>query len=117
MGMTVAEYIAAAPPAARKQLRAIRATIRKAVPGVTERISYRIPVFELEGKYLLYMAAFREHVGVYPNTKGMLAKHGRTIAKYRRGKGTMRFSLDEPLPLSLIGKLAKVRVAERRAAR
>jgi uncharacterized protein YdhG (YjbR/CyaY superfamily) len=115
--MTVAEYIAAAPPPARKQLRAIRATIRKAAPGITERISYRIPVFELDGRFLLYMAAFKEHVGVYPVTKGMVAKHGAAIAKYRKGKGTLRFSLDEPVPLALIGKLAKVRIGERRAAR
>ena len=115
--MTVVDYIAAAPPAARKQLRAIRATIRKSAPGITERISYRIPVFELDGKYLLYMAAFREHVSVYPVTKGIVAKHGAAIAKYRKGKGTLRFSLDKPVPLGLIGKLAKVRIQERRAAR
>ncbi len=115
--MTVSEYIAAAPPAARKQLRAIRATIRKAAPGITERISYRIPVFEVDGKFVLYMAAFREHIGVYPITKGMVAKHGAAIAKYRHGKGTLRFTLDKPVPLALIGKLAQVRIQERRAAR
>ena len=47
----------------------------------------------------------------------MVAKHGAAIAKYRKGKGTLRFSLDKPVPLGLIGKLAKVRIQERRAAR
>jgi len=115
--MTVAEYLAATPPAARKALRQLRATIRKAVPGTTERIAYGVPVFELDGKYLLYIAAFKAHVSVYPVTKGILAKHGTAIAKYRSGKGTLRFPLGKPLPLALVGRLAKVRVQERRAAR
>jgi hypothetical protein len=47
----------------------------------------------------------------------MVAKHGKAIAKYRHGKGTLRFALDQPLPLGLVGKLAKVRIQERHAAR
>lgn len=112
--MTVSDYIAEKPPAARKALKLLRATIRNAAPGITERISYRIPVFELDGKYLLYIAAFKEHVSVYPVTKGMIAKYGKAIAKYRHGKGTLRFALGEPIPVALVGRLAKVRIQERR---
>ena len=89
--------------------------IRAAAPGVTER-SYRIPVFELDGRYLLYIAAFRDHVSIYPVTAGMVANYGKRIAPYRSGKGTLRFPLGEPLPLKLITKLARVRVGERRRA-
>jgi uncharacterized protein YdhG (YjbR/CyaY superfamily) len=114
---TVSEYIAATPPKARQMLRQLRKVIRAAAPGATERISYRIPVFELDGKYLLYIAAFRDHVSIYPVTAGMVAKHGKEIAPYRSGKGTLRFPLGVPLPLKLITKLARVRAEERRAAR
>lgn len=113
---TVSGYIARTPAKARKALKQLRAAIRAAAPGITERISYRIPTFDLEGRYLLYIAAFKEHVSVYPVTAGMVAKHGRAIAPYRAGKGTLRFPLDAPIPVGLVAKLAKVRVQERRAS-
>lgn len=64
--VTVSEYIASVPPNARKSLRQIRGAIKKAAPSIKEPISYRIPTFELDGKYLLYMAAFKDHVSIYP---------------------------------------------------
>lgn len=112
----VLAYIAAASPKARRALRQLRRAIKAVAPGVTERISYRIPVFELDGRYLLFIAAFSGHVSVYPVTAGMIARYGKAIAPYRSGKGTLRFSLDEPIPLALIGQLALVRVGERRRA-
>ncbi|HET9276251.1 MAG TPA: DUF1801 domain-containing protein [Gemmatimonadales bacterium] len=113
---TVAEYIASTPPRARRALRQLRAAIRAAAPGITERISYRIPTFDLDGRYLLYIAAFREHVSVYPVTAGMVAKHGQAIARYRAGKGTLRFPLDAPIPVGLVKQLARIRVQERRGS-
>ncbi len=113
---TVSEYLAATSPKARKALRQIRTAILKAAPGITERISYRIPTFDLDGKYLLYMAAFKDHVGVYPATASMMAMYGPQLQRYRSGAGTLRFELDERLPLALITKLAELRVQERRAA-
>jgi uncharacterized protein YdhG (YjbR/CyaY superfamily) len=113
----VADYLAKAPPVARKALKQLRRAIKAAAPGITERISYRIPTFELDGRYLLYIAAFKDHVSVYPVTAGMVAKYATAIVPYRSGKGTLRFSLDAPIPVSLVAKLAKVRVRERRAAR
>ena len=110
---TVADYIANAPPVARRALKQLRTAIKASAPGITERISYRIPAFELGGRYLLYIAAFKSHVSVYPVTSGMLAKYGKAIAPYRTGKGTLRFPLDLPLPVDLVAKLAKVRVRER----
>ena len=113
---TVSQYIASVPPQARKTLREIRGAIAKAVPGITERISYRIARFDLDGKYLLYMAGFESHASIYPVTSGMVAKHGKEIKSYRSGAGTLRFALDKRPPLGLIAKLAKVRAQERRAA-
>jgi uncharacterized protein YdhG (YjbR/CyaY superfamily) len=112
---TVADYIAKRPPVARRALKQLRTAIKAATPGITERISYRIPTFELDGRYLLYIAAFKEHVSVYPVTSGMLARYSKAIAPYRAGKGTLRFPLDAPIPTDLVAKLAKVRVRERRA--
>ena len=110
----VSDYIARTPPLARKALKQLRAAIKAAAPGITERISYRIPTFDLDGRYLLYIAAFKEHVSVYPVTSGMVAKYRAALAPYRAGKGTLRFPLDGPIPASLVTKLAKVRVRERR---
>ena len=115
--MTVAQYIDGSSPLARKALKQLRATIRKAATGITERISYRIPVFELDGQYLPYIAGFENHVSVYPVTAGMVARYGKAMARFRHGKGTLRFSLTEPLPLDLVSKLAKLRVRERRVSR
>src|SRR4051794_25140440 len=94
---TVSEYLAATPPKARKVLRQLRAAIKAAAPDITERISYRIPTFDIDGGRLLYIAAFKEHVGLYPVTAGMVAAHGPAIAPYRSGKGTLRFPLDGPI--------------------
>lgn len=113
---TVTAYIAAAPPATRRALKQMRAAIKAAAPGMTERISYRIPTFDLDGKYVLYIAAFRQHVSIYPVTAAMVAKYGDAIAPYRSGKGTLRFSLESPIPLPLIRQLARVRVQECRQA-
>jgi len=113
---TVSEYISSAPPKTRKSLRQIRGAIKKAAAGIKERISYRIPTFDLDGKYLLYMAGFKDHVSIYPATASMMAKYGKQLKPHRSGVGTLRFDLGEPLPLGLITKLARLRVQERRAA-
>jgi uncharacterized protein YdhG (YjbR/CyaY superfamily) len=114
---TVSEYIASAPPKARKALKQIRSAIKKAAPDIKERISYRIPTFHLDGKYLLYVAAFKDHVSIYPATASMMAKYGEQLKPHRSGAGTLRFALEEQLPLGLITKLAQLRVQERRRAK
>jgi uncharacterized protein YdhG (YjbR/CyaY superfamily) len=113
---SVSEYIASASPKARQMLRQIRGAIKKAAPGIKEGISYRIPTFTLDGKYLLYMAAFKDHVSIYPATASMMAKYGKQLKPHRSGAGTLRFDLGERLPLALISRLARLRVQERRAA-
>ena len=110
----VLEYIGRQPLPQRKALKALRATIRKAAPGVTERVSYGIPAFEIDGKRLLYIAGFKSHVSVYPVTAGIARKHGKAIAPFRSGRGTLRFALDQALPLGLITRLTKTRLGELR---
>ena len=112
----VAKYIADAPSKQRAALKTLRAAIRKGAPGVTERISYGIPTFDLDGRYLLYIAQFQEHVSLYPVTRAIALKHGKAIERYRHGRGTLRFSLDEAIPVALVEKIARTRARERRGS-
>jgi uncharacterized protein YdhG (YjbR/CyaY superfamily) len=112
---TVVDYIAHAPARTRQRLRQLRAAIKAASPGITERISYQIPTFDLDGRRCLYIAGFEHHVSVYPVTPAIVERHGPAIARYRSGKGTLRFPLDAPLPLALVHRIIKTRIDECRA--
>jgi uncharacterized protein YdhG (YjbR/CyaY superfamily) len=107
------EYIATFPPDVRAILRKIRATIRKAAPAATERISYRMPAFALD-RDLVYFAAFKTHIGFYPPVRAD-AKLKAELAAYANEKGNLRFPLDEPIPYGLIGRIVKARVREVKA--
>jgi uncharacterized protein YdhG (YjbR/CyaY superfamily) len=104
------EYILLFPPAVQARLRDLRATIRAAAPEAEERISYRMPTFFLK-KNLVHFAAFKNHIGFYPAPSGIVAFEAE-LAKYRKAKGSVRFPLDEPLPLVLVRKIVEFRVSE-----
>ena len=103
-------YIAGFPPDVRKLLERIRREIRKAAPGATEAIKYRMPTFVLNGN-LVHFAAFKEHIGFYP-TPSAKEEFAADIERYGGGKGTMRFPLDEPVPYDLIRRIVEFRVQE-----
>lgn len=109
---SVDKYIAGFPPATQKVLKALRALIRKTAPGVSERISYGIPTFDLKGTYLIYLAGWKKHIAIYPVTAAMTHAFKEEIKPYRSGKGTLQFTLGAPMPSDLIRRLVKVRVAE-----
>lgn len=109
---SVRAYIAAQPIAARPVLRRVRATIRRALPGATEGISYRIPFYKLGGRMVLYFAGFRHHYSIYPATKRVKAALGKQLTGFLHSKGTIRFALDKPVPTRLITRIAKLRAAE-----
>ena len=104
------EYIAGFPQDVQEILKKIRSTIRKAVPNARETISYQMPAFTLNG-YLVYFAAFKKHIGLYPAPKGN-EKFRKELSQYRSGKGSIRFPLDQPIPLALIRKIVKFRAKE-----
>ena len=104
------EYILARPPSVRKILERIRRVIRKAAPGAQETISYGIPAFRLDG-ILLYFAAFKNHIGLYPPVRGD-ARLQRAIAPYAGEKGNLQFRLDQPIPYELIERIAKFRASQ-----
>jgi uncharacterized protein YdhG (YjbR/CyaY superfamily) len=112
---SVDAYIAAFPPEVRAVLQRLRATVMEVVPEAIERISYGIPAFTLDGT-LVYFAAFKRHIGVYPPVRGD-AKLLRALAPYRGEKGNLAFPLDEPMPYALIKRVVRARVREQRAAR
>jgi uncharacterized protein YdhG (YjbR/CyaY superfamily) len=105
---TIDEYIAAFPPDVRTKLEKVRQAIRRAVPKAEEAISYRIPTFRLNGRYLIYFAGFRQHIGVYPVHADDPAL-GAALAPYSSGKATLKFPLDQPIPLGLIARLVKAK--------
>jgi uncharacterized protein YdhG (YjbR/CyaY superfamily) len=117
---SVDEYIASQPVAAQGVLQRVRSAIRKAVPEAEETISYKIPTYKLRGARLLYFAGWKRHYSLYPATKGVLAAFKDELAPYEIAKGTVRFPLSEPVPVRLIGRIAKLRakeVAEREKAK
>jgi uncharacterized protein YdhG (YjbR/CyaY superfamily) len=106
------KYFAAVPPATRAELKRIRATIRAEAPAAVESFSYGIPGFKLEGKSLIWYAGWKEHTSMYPLTAGAKAAVGTQLAKYRTSKGTIQFPLSEPVPLNVVKRIVKARVAE-----
>ncbi len=109
------EYIAAFPEEIQAMLEQIRATISKLAPTAEEAIKYAIPTFVLNGRNLVHFAAFKNHIGFYPTPTG-IESFQKELSKYKQGKGSVQFPLDEPMPLALITKIVKfnmVRNAER----
>lgn len=104
------DYASRFPPDVRERLRQMRAAIMKAAPDAEECISYAMPAFKLNGP-LVYFAAFTQHIGFYATPTGH-AEFKEDLARYRSGKGSVQFPLDEPLPLELITRIVKFRVAE-----
>jgi uncharacterized protein YdhG (YjbR/CyaY superfamily) len=105
------EYIAGFPPDVQAILEKVRVTIKKAAPDAEETISYRIPAFKLKGQYLVYFAGFKKHVGLYPAPTGD-AKFKKQLSAYGSGKATVKFLLDQPLPLDLVRTIVKLRIKE-----
>jgi uncharacterized protein YdhG (YjbR/CyaY superfamily) len=117
---SVDEYIAAQPEAVQGILERVRSTILNAVPGAEEVISYKIPTYKLHGSPVLYFAGWKQHYSLYPASERLVAAFKNELAPYEVNKGTIRFPFSEPVPVKLIGRIAKFRakeVAEREKAK
>lgn len=113
---SVQAYIAACPPESRKALKQLRTLVKASAPGATEKISYGILQFVVNGKGLLHIAGWKKHVSVYAVTAGVVRELKREIKAYQTGRGTLQFPLGQPMPRGLIRRIVKVRVGEVAAA-
>ena len=105
------EYLANVPEPARTTLNKMRAAIRSALPPeATETISYRIPAFKCKG-VLVWFAAFSDHCSLFP-TASVIEEFKNELKSFSTSKGTIHFPTDKPLPIALIKRLVKVRVAQ-----
>jgi len=107
----VDEYLAGIPEPARSALNKMRAAIRSVVPAeATETISYGIPAIKHKG-ILVWFAAFSDHCSLFP-TAAVIEAFKKELKGFTTSKGTIQFPLDKPLPIALIKKLVKARVAQ-----
>ena len=113
---SVGEYIATHPDDTQAILRRVRSTIRKAVPGAEEVISYQIPTYKLHGGYVVYFAGWKQHYSLYPANDHLVVAFKDDLAQYKISKGTIRFPLSQPVPVKLIERIAKF-LAKEAAAR
>ena len=107
---TVDEYIATFPKEGQRLLTKIRNTIRSAAPGAAEVISYGMPAYKQQGM-LVYFAGYEKHIGFYATPAGHAA-FKKELSKYKTGKGSVQFPIDQPLPVELIRKIVKFRLKE-----
>ena len=108
---TIDEYLASLNANNRDALQKIREAIHAAAPNAEECISYGIPAFRLNGRALVFFGAWAKHCAFYPGSSPTLKKFRNELRDFQISKGTLRFSPDNPLPVALVKKLVKVRVA------
>ena len=110
---SVPEYITAQPKPSQRALRTLRSVIRKALPDAEEVISYGIPAYKLHGYVVIYFAGWRQHYSIYPINARRIALLKPTSASYEvNDKGTIRFPLDQRVPIKFIADIAKFRARE-----
>jgi uncharacterized protein YdhG (YjbR/CyaY superfamily) len=107
---TVDDYLAALPEEARATLEKLRKVVKAAAPKATEVISYQIPMYKHHGM-LVGFAAFKDHCSFFPGANP-IATHKDELKGYKTSKGTIRFPIGKPIPVALVKKLVKTRIAE-----
>lgn len=108
---TVDEYIRDFAPEVQRVLEELRRTIREVAPEAAESISYRIPTYKIGKKPLVYFAGYQHHVSLYPSTERSVAPLA-GLTPYKSGRGTLKFPLDKPVPLTLVKQFVRLRLNE-----
>src|ERR1700761_5266573 len=106
--VSIEAYVERQPPQTQAIFREVQATIRRAAPEATERLSYNMPPFFM-GRVLAHVGAFKDHIGLFPPVRNPELQE--KIAPYRGEKGNLRFPLDQPMPYDLIAEIVTRRAA------
>ena len=109
----VSDYLASLPAYARAGLVELRKAITAALPGAEEGISYGIPAFKLNGRPVVWFAAFKDHCSFFPAATAIRV-HAADLKDYKISKGTIQFPHGRPPPAKLVAKLIKTRLSELR---
>lgn len=112
---TIDEYLAAVSDDKRAALEKLRKAIKAAAPNAEEYIGYGLAAFRLDGKPLVAMGATATHCGFYLMSGSTVETHADDLQNYDTSKGTIRFAANKPLPVALVRKLVKARIAENAA--
>jgi uncharacterized protein YdhG (YjbR/CyaY superfamily) len=112
---TIDEYLAGVDADHRNALQKLRETIHTVAPTAEECISYGIPAFRLNGRSLVFFGAWANHCAFYQGSSNTLKKFRNELRNFQTSKGTLRFSPDKPMPVALVKKLLKTRIAENNA--
>ena len=105
-------YLAALDEAPRAALQHLRRSILQVVPDAEECISYGMPAFKVHGKTVAGFAAFKSHLSYLPHSGSVLSSLEADLAGYEMTKGSLHFTIDEPLPGNLVNKLITARMRE-----
>jgi uncharacterized protein YdhG (YjbR/CyaY superfamily) len=109
---TVAQYCKKFPPEVKRRLLALQSLVKELAPDATEKISYRMPAYFLNGR-LVYFAAHKNHIGLYPMASG-IEKMASKLKQYHHAMGSVQFPHDQSFPLQLIREIIELRVKENR---
>lgn len=111
MANKIEKYISGFPENIQTLLYSVRETVLLSAPGAEEALAYGIPTFKVHGKNLVHFGGFAKHIGFYPTPSG-IKKFRSELAKYETAKGSVKFPVNKPLPITLIRKIVKYRLAE-----
>ena len=109
---TIDEYVAKFPKNVRDILEKLRRVDRESAPQAEETMSYGMPTFDLNGKHLVFFAAWKSHVGFYPVNSSIVEAFKNELAPFKLAKGTVQFPFDKPIPFDLVRKIVEFRVKE-----
>jgi uncharacterized protein YdhG (YjbR/CyaY superfamily) len=107
----VDDYISYFPEEVQKLLQQVRLIIKEKAPEAVENISYGMPAYKTNGRVLVYFAGFKNHIGFYATPTGH-EEFKKELSKYKQGKGSVQFPLNQAIPLDLIGQIVEFRVEE-----
>ena len=105
------EYISKFPEEAQEIMQKIRTIVKDTAPDAVEQIAYGMPAYKTHGKPLVYFAGYKNHIGLYATPSGH-EKFASELSKYKQGKGSVQFPLDQPMPFHLIKRIVAFRVEE-----